>query len=123
VLGAVWLLAALPPSILHGLLGDVALPTASGLTSLVHFSLAGGYDLGSAAPFALAFLALFVGMGLLSGDGWTRFWAPAVGVTSASAWAWSLISGPIVSPYLLPACGAVVLGGALAGKWSFVRLD
>jgi hypothetical protein len=67
VLGAVWLLAALPPSIVHGLLGEVALPTASGVTNLVHFLLAGGYDLGSAAPFALAFLALFVG--LLSGEG------------------------------------------------------
>jgi hypothetical protein len=41
------------------------LPDASRLTSLVHVPLGGGYDLGLALPYALGFLAMFIGMSLL----------------------------------------------------------
>jgi hypothetical protein len=87
-------------------------PDASAVTALVQVTLAGGYEIGSALPYGLGFLALFVGLGLLSGDGWTRLWAPALGV--ASAWLWTGAAGTPPSPALLPACGAVVLGGALS---------
>jgi hypothetical protein len=124
VVAAAWLVGALPPQLVQSVIGNAALdtlPIATRLTDLVHLSLAGGYDVGSMAPFAIGFLAAFVGMGLLSGDGWRRLWAPVVGV--ASAWAWSLGPGSAVSPYLLPACGAVVLGGALTSDWRILRLD
>jgi hypothetical protein len=126
VVAAAWLLGALPPQLHAALVNasgipELPLPEMNRLTDLVHYSLAGGYDVGSALPFVVGFLALFVGMGLLSGDGWTRLWAPVIGV--ASAWAWSLAPGAAVSAYLLPACGAVVLGGALSGEWRVLRLD
>jgi hypothetical protein len=33
--------------------------------SLVHVPLGGGYDLGLTVPYAIGFLALFVGLGIL----------------------------------------------------------
>jgi hypothetical protein len=43
----------------------LSLPDASRLTSLVHIPLWDGYDLGLALPYALGFLAMFIGMGLM----------------------------------------------------------
>jgi hypothetical protein len=78
-LGGIVLLSALPAALkeelssaigLTSLLAQTGLPLlelpdASRLTSLVHVPLGGGYDLGLALPYALGFLAMFIGMSLL----------------------------------------------------------
>jgi hypothetical protein len=117
VVAAAWLLSALPDELRSAILASGGLttlpvPDASMLSGLVHMTLAGGYEVGSALPYVLGFLGLFVGIGLLSGDGWTRLWAPALGI--ASAWLWTGATGAALSPVLLPACGAVALGGVLS---------
>jgi hypothetical protein len=122
--GAVWLLTALPPALRTTILGvsglsSLSLPDTSRLTELAHLSLTSGYDVGSALPFAIGFLALFVGVGLMAGDGWTRLLAPAIGV--ASAWAWQASPDAVLNPLLLPACGVVVLGGALSSEWRVLQ--
>jgi hypothetical protein len=57
-LGVPWLLAQIGAQ-------SLSLPDASRLTSLVHVPLGDGYDLGLALPYALGFLAMFIGMGLM----------------------------------------------------------
>jgi hypothetical protein len=78
-MGGALVLAALPDQLredLSSMLGipwilsqigapAVSLPDASRLTSLVHVPLGDGYDLGLALPYALGFLAMFIGMGLM----------------------------------------------------------
>jgi hypothetical protein len=69
--GGVVILAGLPASLRTDLLSAVGgpptpwLPDVSGLASLVHVPLGGGYDLGTAFPYAIGFLAVFIGFGLL----------------------------------------------------------
>jgi hypothetical protein len=62
--GGVVLVSGLPARV-RSELPTPWLPDVSGLTSLVHVPLGGGYDLGMAFPYAIGFLALFVGFGLL----------------------------------------------------------
>jgi hypothetical protein len=57
-LGVPWILAQIGAQ-------GLSLPDASRLTSLVHVPLGDGYDLGLALPYALGFLAMFIGMGLM----------------------------------------------------------
>ena len=87
VVGAVWLLSALPAELEHSLpvpdgIIQVSVAKASRVTSLVHLMVAGGYDLGSAVPFAVGFLAVFIGIGLLNRERWTALWAPALAVAT-----------------------------------------
>jgi hypothetical protein len=69
--GGVVILAGLPAGLRTDLLSAVGgpptpwLPDVSGLASLVHVPLGGGYDLGTAFPYAIGFLAVFIGFGLL----------------------------------------------------------
>jgi len=70
LLGGAWLLSALPGPTRQALLSASGLqiawlPDPRGVTSLVHVSLGGGYDLGLAVPYAIGFLALFGGLGIL----------------------------------------------------------
>jgi hypothetical protein len=70
LLGSAWLLSALPAPTRQALLSASGLqitwlPDPRGVTSLVHVPLGGGYDLGLAVPYAIGFLALFVGLGIL----------------------------------------------------------
>jgi hypothetical protein len=116
VLAAAWLLTAMPQALREVAgLPAMDLPSAARLTGLVHVSLAGGYDVATALPFMIGFLALFVALGLMSGDGWTRLWAPLIG--AASAWAWAASPGGTMGGYLLIACAVVIVGGVLASGW------
>ena len=63
--GVVVVVGALPVQLKNSLQTPIELPDTSGLVELVHVPLGGGYDLGMALPYALGFLALFIGMGLL----------------------------------------------------------
>jgi len=69
--GGAVLFSGLPARVRDDLLTHVGspptpwLPDLSGLSSLVHVPLAGGYDLGMTVPYAIGFLAMFVGFGLL----------------------------------------------------------
>jgi hypothetical protein len=83
LISAVWLLSALPSELLPSIPGasmlmDLGMPRGDRLAGMVHMTVAGGYDLGSALPFGIGFLALFVGMGLLNRERWTAIWAPVV---------------------------------------------
>jgi hypothetical protein len=69
-LGGALILSGLPARLRDELFSTVGTPTpwlpdSSGLTSLVHVPIGGGYDLGMAFPYAIGFLALFIGFGLL----------------------------------------------------------
>jgi hypothetical protein len=119
VVAAVWLLTALPGEVRETILSasgmsSLPLPDAAGFL-LSRFGLQlgmlGGYNLASALPYGLGFLALFVGLGLLSAEGWTRLWAPLLGV--ASAWVWLQVGGPAETPAVLAGCAMVALGGVL----------
>ena len=86
-LGAGWLLSGLPAQLRDIVLqpiglGNMPLLDASRLTSLVHIPLGGGYDAASALPYWMGFFAVFVGLGLLQRERWTRIWAPAIIVAS-----------------------------------------
>jgi hypothetical protein len=88
-LAAAWLLSAVPAQTREAVIAAVGfapprLPDANRLAALVHIPLGGGYDLGSALPYGIGFLAVFVGLGLLSRERWTHLWAPALAV--AGAW-------------------------------------
>jgi hypothetical protein len=70
MLGAAWLLSAAPAQLREHVLSashlsPTWLPDAAGVTSLVHVTLAGGYDVGLAVPYSIGFAALFVGLGSL----------------------------------------------------------
>jgi hypothetical protein len=80
---------------------------------------AGEGPLGSALPFGVGFLALFVGLGVLSGETWTRLWAPLVGF--GSAYLWVTAGSTNLAPLLLGACWLVALGGILSGGEWFPR--
>ncbi len=123
-IGAVWLLTAMPPELRDQLLSMaklswLKLPETARLTELVHLSIGSGYDIGTALPFAVGFLSIFVGMGLISDEGWTRFWAPLVGV--GTSWVWAASPAAQMTPLLLPACGVMVLGAIVSSDWKMVR--
>lgn len=85
-MAAAWLLTALPAEMLQSIpfpgILDGGLGRATRLTNLIHFSLAGGYDLGSALPFGIGFLAVFIGIGLLNRERWTAVWAPVLALAT-----------------------------------------
>jgi hypothetical protein len=78
-----------------------------------------GYQTASAVPYGLGFLGEFIGMGLLSGDRWTRAWAPVLGL--ASAWLWLHAGDATVSPLVLAACVLMASGGVLVEATSTRR--
>src|SRR6266542_2592673 len=99
-------------------LQSLPLPDARALTGLVQLAPVGGYELGSALPYGIGFLALFIGLGLLGDERWTRLWAPLLGI--ASGWVWlSFPSGAGPEPLILVACGLVAVAGAVTG-WTIL---
>ncbi len=123
LLGTTWLLGALPPGLRAAIadssgLQSLPLPDARALTGLVQLAPVGGYELGSALPYGIGFLALFIGLGLLGDERWTRLWAPLLGI--ASGWVWlSFPSGAGPEPLILVACGLVAVAGAVTG-WTIL---
>jgi hypothetical protein len=93
LVGAIWLAAALPPEALGGL-NDQATAVLQRLPQLDFDALRGtdvdkvalGYDPLSALPYALGFLAVLAGGGLLQRAGWARWWGPAVALASGALW-------------------------------------
>jgi hypothetical protein len=117
--GAAWLLSALPPELRQavsaaGGLASLPVPDAATVFAQLPLSLPvlDGYATTSALPYGLGFLGEFIGLGLLSGDRWTRGWAPLLGM--GSAWLWLHTSDASISPWMLAACILMASGGALA---------
>jgi hypothetical protein len=109
LVAAVWLLSALPSDLRQTILA------ASGLSSLSvprlpvlapGLTLLGGYNASSMLPYALAFLGVFVGLGLLGGEAWTRVWGALLGL--GSAWFWQHAGGSGEMPILLLVASALL---------------
>lgn len=119
LIGTTWLLSALPPSLRSAFadasgLQALPLPDARALTGLLHLSL-GGFDLGSTLPYGVGFLALFIGLGLLRDERWTRVWAPLLGIGSGWVWIASAAGAPPPDTLMVLACGLLAVGGAVTG--------
>ena len=119
--GAAWLLSGLPVEVRQavtaaGGLGALPVPDATSVFARlpISFPVLEGYPTASALPYGLGFLVEFVGVGLLSGDRWTRVWAPLVGI--GSAWLWLQAPAAISSPLVLAACVLTASGGVLAQR-------
>ena len=119
--GAAWLLSGLPPEVRQavtaaGGLGTLPVPDATTVFAHLPFSFPvfDGYPTASALPYGLGFLGEFVGLGLLSGDRWTRAWAPLVGI--GSAWLWLQAPGLTPSPLILTACVLTASGSVLVQR-------
>jgi hypothetical protein len=120
-IGAAWLLSALPADLRQavsaaGGLAGLPVPEAAAVFATLPISMPvlDGYNTASALPYGLGFLVEFVGIGLVSGDRWTRVLAPLVGL--GSAWLWLHAVGPAASPVVLAACVLTASGGALAER-------
>ena len=119
-IGAAWLLSAVPPEVRLSIaaaadLRVLQVPDASAVFAELPLPvLGGGYRTASALPYGLGFLAEFVGFGLLSSQGWTRGWAPVVGL--ASAWLWLHAGAGWPSQLVLLGCAIVASGSVLAGQ-------
>jgi hypothetical protein len=111
LVASTWLLIALPPDMRQSVLTSLGL-TAMPLPTLPAASLSlphlGAYNAASALPYGLAFLAIFVALGVLSAEAWTRLWAPLLGV--ASAWLWLQAADPSDVPVIpLAACALLTM--------------
>jgi tetratricopeptide (TPR) repeat protein len=117
VLGAAWIAGGLPAELRRtleaantaGAFDLLPIVDWSVLTDRTRLELVSNYNVLSAIPFVLGFLALLVGAGLLNREGWTRFWGPALALSSA--WLWVGVFGVEPKQVAVALCSLVALGG------------
>lgn len=119
LVGALWLVGSLPEAALAG--ADERLSLFARLTPQLDLSaLRGGaewgllndYDPFSALPYAMGFLALLAGGGLLRREGWARWWGPLVALASVALWL-SFASVGLPTPLLVGLGSVAAVAGPL----------
>lgn len=113
LLGAAWLVGGLPPELRaawpvddHGLAPFVPALDLARAPAPAGLELWPGYNILTAGPFVLGFLALLIAAGLLDREGWARLWGPVLAVASVVLWPDAVGSAP--------AHPALALGGLVA---------